>query len=102
MATMEAQDRQVAYKATRDGNPITNVEYLYRALDYIGRLWMTTKDDLYRMICEVEHDFMVAGNMGQDKVMEIIKGNFFWPGVGKYIEDFVRSCESCQPSKAPR
>jgi hypothetical protein len=40
--------------------------------------------------------------MGQDKIIKIIKRNFFWPGMDKYIEDFVRSCESCQCSQAPK
>jgi hypothetical protein len=53
------------------------------------------------MICEVEHDSTVAGHMGQDKIIEIIKCNVFWPGMDKYIEDFVRSYESCQYRNAP-
>jgi hypothetical protein len=54
------------------------------------------------MIGEVEHDSKLAGHMGQDKTMEIIKRNVFWPEMDKYIEDFARRCESCQYSKAPR
>jgi hypothetical protein len=54
------------------------------------------------MICEVEHDSKVASHMGQDKTIEIIKGNFFCPGIDKYIQDFVRNCESCQCSKVRR
>jgi hypothetical protein len=55
-----------------------------------------------KIICEVEHDSKVTGYMGHDKTIEIIKCNFFWPEMKKYIEDFVRSCESCQCSKALR
>jgi hypothetical protein len=54
------------------------------------------------MICEVEHDSKVVGYMGQDKIIKIIKRNFFWLGIDKYIEDFVRSYESYQHSKVPR
>jgi hypothetical protein len=54
------------------------------------------------MICKVEHDSKDAGHMGQDTTIEIIKCNFFWPGMDKYIEDFDRSYNSCQSSKAPK
>jgi hypothetical protein len=54
------------------------------------------------MICEVEHDSKMAGHMGQDKTIKIIKHNVFWPGIDKYMEDCVHSCESCQHNKMAR
>jgi hypothetical protein len=101
-ATTEDQEWQDAYNVAKDSNPSINVEYLHGALYYKGRLWILAKDDLRKMICEVEHDSKVAGHMGQDKTIKIIKHNFFWPGMDKYIEDFVHSYESCQDSKALR
>jgi hypothetical protein len=101
-AAKNDQEYQEAENMVKDSNPSTNIEYLYRARYYRGWLWILAKDNLHRMICEVEHDSKVAGYMGQDKMMEIIKRNVFWPGMDKYIEDFVCSCESYQCSKAPR
>jgi hypothetical protein len=101
-ATMEDQEWQDAYNAAKDSNSSANIEYLYRALYYKGRLWIPATDDLCKMICKVEHDSKVTSYMGQDKPIKIIKGNLFWPGINKYIEDFVRSCTSCQCSKALR
>jgi hypothetical protein len=40
--------------------------------------------------------------MGHDKMIEIIKRNFFQLGIDKYFEDFVCSCESYQRSKVWR
>jgi hypothetical protein len=54
------------------------------------------------MIYEVEHDSKITGHMGQNKPINIIKYNFFWLGIDKYIEDFVRSCEYCQYSQVLR
>jgi hypothetical protein len=102
MAAMEDQEWQDPYNAIKDGNPSTNIDYLHRALYYKGRLWIPAKDDLHKMICEVEHDFMIAGHIGHDKTIKIIQRNFFSPGMDNYIEDFVHSCELCQCSKAPR
>jgi hypothetical protein len=77
MATTNDQEWQEAYNVARDGNPSTNVEYLYGALYHKERLWIPAKDDLHKIICEVEHDSKVTGHMGQDRNMEIIKRNLF-------------------------
>jgi hypothetical protein len=86
----------------KDGNPSTKVKYLHGVFYYKGRLWIPANDDLHKMICKVEHDSKVAGHMGQDTTIEIIMGNFFWPGIDKYIEDCACSYICCQPSNVPR
>jgi hypothetical protein len=45
---------------------------------------------------------MVTSHIGQDRIIKIIQLNIFWPGMDKYIEDFVGSCESGQGSKAQK
>jgi hypothetical protein len=66
-AATKVQEWQEAYNVSRNGNPSANVDYQYRALHCKGMPWILTKDDLLKMICEVEHDSNVAGYMGQDK-----------------------------------
>ena len=34
--------------------------------------------------------------MGQDKTIELIRRNFWWPKMDEQIIDFVRSCAQCQ------
>jgi len=51
---------------------------------------------------ESEHDTKVAGHMGQDKTIELIRRNFWWPKMNERITDFVRSCPECQKNKASR
>jgi len=51
---------------------------------------------------ESEHDTRVAGHMGQDKTIELIRRNFWWPKMNERIIDFVRSCPECQRNKAAR
>jgi len=38
--------------------------------------------------------------MGQDKTIELIRRNFWWPKMNERIVDFVRSCPECQQNKA--
>jgi len=40
--------------------------------------------------------------MDQDKTIELIQRNFWWPKMNERIIDFVRSCPECQQNKASR
>jgi len=51
---------------------------------------------------ESEHDTKVAGHMGQDKTIELIRRNFWWPEMNERIIDFVSSYPEYQQNKASR
>jgi len=68
---------------------------------YRGNLLWIPKG-LVQHILESEHDTKVAGHMGQDKTIELIRRNFWWPKMNERIIDFVRSCPECQETKASR
>jgi len=40
--------------------------------------------------------------MGQDKTIELIRRNFWWPKMNEQIIDYVRSCPECQKNKTAR
>jgi len=63
-------------------------------------LWIP--NGLIQQIMEVEHDTKVAGRMGQDKTIELVRRNFLWPKMNERIIDFVKSCPKCQQNKASR
>jgi len=67
-----------------------------------GMLWVPENERLIKTILESEHDSRVAGHMGQDKTIELIRRNFWWPKMNERIIDFVRSCPECQRNKASR
>jgi len=54
------------------------------------RLWVPA--ELVPQVMESEYDTKVAGHMGQDKTIELIRRNFWWPKMNERITDFVRSC----------
>jgi len=64
-------------------------------------LWVPGKE-LVNTILESEHDTKIAGHMGQDKTIELIRRNFWWPKMNERIIDFVQSCPKCQQNKAAR
>jgi len=52
-----------------------------------GLLWVP--QGLIQRILESEHDTKVAGHMGQDKTIELIRRNFWWTKLNERIIDFV-------------
>ena len=53
-------------------------------------------------LCVRTHIFFPDGHMGQDKTVELVRRNFFWPQMDSWIRDYVGSCEDCQKDKAIR
>ena len=63
-----------------------------------GRLYLPEDDELKtEALVMVHHD--EAGHLGREKTLELVKRHFYWPGMVKDVEDFVRSCDICQRTK---
>ena len=67
-----------------------------------GMLWIPEDDNLKNLILRSEHNMKIAGHMGQDKTIELIRRNFWWPKMNERITDFIRRCPECQKNKAAR
>jgi len=65
-----------------------------------NKLWIP--EGRIQLVMESEHDTKVAGHMGQDKTIELIRRNLWWPKMNERIIDFVKSCPECQKNKAAR
>ncbi|KAH0602269.1 uncharacterized protein H6S33_009843, partial [Morchella sextelata] len=71
-------------------------------LFYKNRLYIPADDRIKIRIAQAEHDSKVAGHFGQDKTLELIMRNFYWPKMNEWIDDYVRSCDECQRNKPSR
>src|SRR5258706_3965728 len=69
-------------------------------LHYKQRLYLP--DPLVPEILQSEHDSKIAGHFGQDKTIELIRRNFWWPGMDNDIIKYIQSCPDCQSNKARR
>lgn len=73
------------------------IEIQVRLLLRKRKLWilrLTTQP-----IIESEHDTKVAGHIDQNKTIELIQWNFWWPKMNNWIINFVGSCPKCQQNK---
>jgi len=67
-----------------------------------GMLWILEDGGLIRTILKSEHNSRIAGHMGQDKTIELVRQHLWWPKMDERIIDYVRSCPECQKNKAAR
>ncbi|HEX4850025.1 MAG TPA: integrase [Puia sp.] len=51
------------------------------------------------MICKTYHDSPITGHPGQHKTNLLIKNEYYWPGMTRYINNYVKGCAICQQMK---
>jgi hypothetical protein len=64
-----------------------------------GLLWVPEK--ARKAILHTEHNSRVAGHFGQDKIIELMRWNFWWPKMDQQIIHYVRSCLECKGTRLP-
>jgi len=74
-----------------------------------GLLWYADKTtpvqrlvlpkSLVPLVCEAFHSSLLGGHFSVLRTVKKIQRRFFWKGLRKDMESFVRSCESCQQNQ---
>lgn len=64
-----------------------------------GKVFVPDKQDLRRKITKEFHESPVNGHPGRRKTTELIKREFWWPGMTRFINSFVEGCAVCQSTK---
>jgi hypothetical protein len=75
---------------------------LKNGLIYYGNQIVVANDECKIHVLNLLHDAPTAGHFGIKKTKELVRRDFFWEGMDKYIDDYVRSCDLCQRAKKPR
>jgi transposase InsO family protein len=53
-------------------------------------------------VLQQHHDTPLAGHFGITKTVELITRNYWWPQLRHSVEEFVRTCDTCNRAKTPR
>ena len=68
-----------------------------------GRRWRLVIPGTLRLdIMRACHDDATSGHEGQDKTFDRIASRFWWPGLRRYVRDYVSCCIFCLMRKTPR
>ena len=53
-------------------------------------------------MANTSHDTKVAGHFGKHKTLDLIRRDFYWPNLDKWIAKYVKECDACQRNKSVR
>lgn len=67
-----------------------------------GLVYVPDSDDIKLRILRDHHDAPTAGHPGQAKTFELVTRNYSWPGLRKYIREYVAGCDQCARCKPAR
>jgi Integrase zinc binding domain/Chromo (CHRromatin Organisation MOdifier) domain/Integrase core domain len=67
---------------------------------YEGLVCVPDNPELKRLILQECHDSPMAGHFGITKTFDLVSRTFHWPGLRKYVSDYVGGCDICQRSKS--
>lgn len=76
-------------------------------LRYDKRIWVPsvpgdTPDELRVRVCQYLHDHMISGHFGQNRTLAIVRREYTWPELRKFVKGYCKSCVLCKRNKAPR
>ncbi|KAJ8473513.1 hypothetical protein ONZ51_g7817 [Trametes cubensis] len=66
---------------------------------YKNRVYVPPDHQLYRDIVKMHHDAPIMGHPGVQKTYDLVKREYMWPGMRKFIVQYVKGCAACQTSK---
>ena len=64
-----------------------------------GKVYIPKDLKLHRDIVKRYHDTPVPGHPGRFKTYELLTREFWWPGMSKFVKDYVDGCATCQLMK---
>ena len=64
-----------------------------------GKIYVPDKTSLRRDIVKRFHDSPIAGHPERWKTTELVKRQFWWPGMAVFIANYVKGCATCQSAK---
>jgi hypothetical protein len=63
------------------------------------KLWIPK--GLTESVIRRAHESVVTAHGGMAKTLELIRRNFYWPGMVSQVRLYVRACDVCKSTKAP-
>ena len=60
---------------------------------------MLKNEELRAEVIQLHHDVPAAGHGGRWKIVELVMRNYWWPGVTRDVERYVKRCDLCQRMK---
>ena len=64
-----------------------------------GRIYVPNSQKIKERILQENHEPLDIGHPEQQQMINLIKRNYWWPGIKKNIKKYVQGCFKCQQNK---
>jgi len=64
-----------------------------------GQIYIPKNKKLKEWILQENHDSVDVGHLGQQRMIELVKRNYWWPGFKEDIKKYMQGCIKCQQNK---
>ena len=64
-----------------------------------GRIYILNNKKIREQILQENHDLVDIGYSGQQRIIKLIKRNYWWPGIKEDIKKYVQRYMKCQQNK---
>jgi len=64
-----------------------------------GRIYVPNNKKIKEEILKENHDSVDVGHPGQHRMLELLKRNYWWPGLKEDVKRYVQGCFKCQQNK---
>jgi len=64
-----------------------------------GRIYVPNNKKLREEILKEHHDLVNIGHPEQHRMLELLKRNYWWPGLKEDIKKYMQGCFKCQQNK---
>ncbi len=71
-------------------------------IQFKDRIAVPSDDEVKLRILQSKHDHTTAGHPGTHKTFDLVKRDYAWKGMKKYVTDYVHGCLTCARSKSLR
>jgi len=68
-------------------------------LRFDDRMYVPDNANLRLRVLQYHHDHVLAGHLGQNKTLELIRRHYTWPNICDDVQKFCKSCVTCMRSK---
>lgn len=69
---------------------------------YKDRIYVPDNAELRRKIVHRYHDTEAAGHPGMLGTLELLRRDYYWPGMTNFVKEYVKGCAVCQQYKINR
>jgi len=68
-------------------------------LRFDDRMYVTDNANLRLWVLQYHHNHVLAGHLGQNKMLELTWRHYIWPNICNDVQKFCKSCVTCMRSK---